>query len=296
MATYDAVFVGAATHDAVALVDVFPGPDERVVARSVVYAGGGPAATAAVAAARLGIAAAFVGTVGDDANGRAILDGLVSEGVDVSGVTVSQVHDSAASVVIVDRVRGSRAICNRPAPRVEVGAGAGLIRAAEIVHTDHAGWGPLTESGLVSAARCLSVDAGNVIPGFSPENVDLYVPTVEALRRLHGDLPADDLLAHAVSAGARVVVATDGSRGSHALTDDGETAFASAHPVEVVSTLGAGDVFHGALVAAVVRGLPLAAQLTFANVAAALSCRALDGRSGIPRLAEVLDATTALTG
>ena len=54
------------------------------------------------------------------------------------------------------------------------------------------------------------------------------------------------------------------------------------------STLGAGDVFHGALVAAVVRGLPLAEQLAFANVTAALSCRGLDGRSRIPRPAEVL--------
>jgi sugar/nucleoside kinase (ribokinase family) len=58
----------------------------------------------------------------------------------------------------------------------------------------------------------------------------------------------------------------------------------------VLSTLGAGDVFHGALVAAVVRGLPLAEQLAFANVTAALSCRGLDGRSRIPRLAELLAA------
>ena len=285
----DAVFVGAATHDAIALVDGFPGPDERVVAEQVVYAGGGPAATAAVAASRLGVRVGFVGTVGDDANGRAILEGLQGEGVDVSGVSVSSDQGSAASVVIVDRTRGTRAICNRPAPLIDLAAGAHLIAVTPIVHVDHVGWGPLIDSGLLPAGTRLSVDAGNDIPGFRSERVDLHVPTVEALRRQYGDLTVDDLLSRAVADGATVVVATDGSRGSYALTTAGESAFAPALSVDVVSTLGAGDVFHGALVAAVVRGMPLADQLAFANVTAALSCRALDGRSGIPDLDTVLN-------
>lgn len=286
----DAVFVGAATYDAIALVDGFPGADERVVAESVVYAGGGPAATAAVAASRLGARVAFVGTVGDDANGRAILEGLRDEGVDVSGVSVSRTQDSAASVVIVDRTRGTRAICNRPAPVIDLASGADLIAAAPIVHVDHVGWAPLYGSGLLSAAACLSVDAGNDIPGFRADRVDLYVPTVEALRRQYGGLPVDDLLARAVADGATTVVATDGSRGSHALTSAGESAFAPALEVEVVSTLGAGDVFHGAFVTASVRRMPLGDRLSFANAAAALSCRALDGRSRIPDLDTVLEA------
>ena len=59
------------------------------------------------------------------------------------------------------------------------------------------------------------------------------------------------------------------------------------HAVDVVSTLGAGDVFHGALLAQLVRDVPLAEALARANEAAALSCRALDGRSAIPTLHEV---------
>jgi sugar/nucleoside kinase (ribokinase family) len=54
-----------------------------------------------------------------------------------------------------------------------------------------------------------------------------------------------------------------------------------------VSTLGAGDVFHGALLAWLVRGEPLAEALRAANTAASLSCRALDGRSAIPTLDEL---------
>jgi sugar/nucleoside kinase (ribokinase family) len=291
----DAVFVGVATLDAIALVDGFPAPDERVIASEVVYAGGGPAATAAVTAARLGIRTAFVGTVGDDDNGRAILAGLEVEGVDVHGVTVSPGQASAASVVVVDRVRDSRAICNRPAPRIDITAGLDLIASAPVVHVDHAGWAPVAATGLVGEDQLLSVDAGNPIPGFTPRGVGLFVPTVEALRRTYdATRSVGDLLAHAVADGCSVVVATDGARGSSALTATGESAHAPAHTVPIHSTLGAGDVFHGALVAAVVKGLRLDQQLAFANVTAALSCRGLDGRSQIPSLAEVETAMPAI--
>jgi len=292
--SFEAVFVGVATLDAIALVDTFPAPDDRVLASEVAYAGGGPAATAAVTAARLGIRSAFVGTVGDDANGHAILSGLEQEGVDVRGVTVVAGQHSAASVVVVDRVRDSRAICNRPAPQIDISAGVGLIAGTPLIHVDHAGWAPVVAAGLIGPGQILSVDAGNPIPDFRPGGVGLYVPTVEALRRVYGaDLAVPDLLIRAVRDGCDVVVATDGARGSSALTATGETAQAPAHTVDILSTLGAGDVFHGALVAAVVKGLPLEQQLSFANVTAGLSCRGLDGRSRIPSLAEVEAAIPA---
>jgi sulfofructose kinase len=63
-------------------------------------------------------------------------------------------------------------------------------------------------------------------------------------------------------------------------------------PVDAVSTLGAGDVFHGTLLACLVRGLPLRNALVRANACAALSCRALDGRSAIPSWDE-LEASLA---
>jgi sugar/nucleoside kinase (ribokinase family) len=259
-----------------------------VVATDVAYAGGGPAATAAVTAARLGVRAAFIGTVGDDQKGRTILAGLEAEGVDVSGVTVSTDSQSAASVIVVDRVHGSRAICNKPAPRLDISAGSPLIASAQFVHVDHVGWGPVAESALLSRHSFLSVDAGNPIPGFTPRGVSLYVPTVEALGQTYDPtLSISDLLALAIADGCDVVVATNGAGGSYALTATGRSAHAPAHRIDVVSTLGAGDVFHGALVAAAVRQLPLEEQLAFANVTAALSCRGLDGRSHIPDLAKV---------
>jgi sulfofructose kinase len=278
------VFVGAVTIDSIALVGAFPGPDERVVAEDLMFAGGGPAATAAVTAARLGVPAAFVGTVGDDAEGERIIEGLAAEGVDVSGVTREAGARSAASVIVVDRLRGTRAICARPGPVVDISRGADLLGRADWVHADHLGWSAVRQLLRPGPARRphLSIDAGNPILGFTPDGVDLYVPTLQELERIYGLSTPDALLDAALHDGAGRVVATNGSRGSLAADASGERATADGVEVEVVSTLGAGDVFHGALVAAHVRGLALADALEYANTVAALSCRGLDGRSAIP--------------
>lgn len=298
--TAPVVFVGAATLDAIALVDRFPQPDQRQVARDVVHAGGGPAATAAVAASRLGVPAALVSAVGADDEGQQILASLRREGVDVSGVQVVPERRSGSSVVVVDASSGTRAICTRPVPELDIpsgGAAGRLLRAASWVHVDHLGWGHLQawqRSGGRPAEQRVSVDAGNPIPGFMPQGVDLYVPTVGALTRLHGELPLDRLMHAAVRAGARMVVATRGGGGCAALTTDGTCLEVPGHRVKVLSTLGAGDVFHGALLAAVVRGMPLRECMRYANITAALSCRGLDGRSAIPTHDDVLAVISTL--
>jgi len=107
-------------------------------------------------------------------------------------------------------------------------------------------------------------------------------PALRLYDRYPGTDPdLDDLLRAAVHDGARTVVVTRGAEGSAGASGD-TFEVASAVSVEARSTLGAGDVFHGALLAAVIRGEPLAGCLTYANTVAAMSCRGLDGRSAIP--------------
>ena len=86
---------------------------------------------------------------------------------------------------------------------------------------------------------------------------------------------------------ARVTVVTRGAGGCTAYVGDEVIDVPGERVSGVVSTLGAGDVFHGALLAARVRGLDWRNACVVANRAAALSCRALDGRSAIPTWDEV---------
>jgi sulfofructose kinase len=57
----------------------------------------------------------------------------------------------------------------------------------------------------------------------------------------------------------------------------------AARPIaRLVSTLGAGDAFHGGLLAALLEHRPVEDALARANAVAAASTRALDGRSALP--------------
>lgn len=288
------VFAGVAALDTIALVARMPGHDERITAEQMTQGGGGPAATAAVTASRLGFRAAFVGAVGDDEDGDHIVAGLSAENVDVSGVVRVAGARSAATIGLVDRGHHSRALVNRPGPALRIdrsGPAAGLLEAAEWVHVDQAGWAAIAPWRPAARFR-LSVDAGNPIPGFGPAGVDLYGPTLAALRARYGHQARADLLDAALAEGAGCVAVTCGDEGAVAACRGAPPVSVAALPVEVTSTLGAGDVFHGALLAATVAGLPLRERLAYANAAAGLSCQALDGRSAIPSHAETLAAAS----
>jgi len=146
------------------------------------------------------------------------------------------------------------------------------------VHVDQTGYPAV--SPLREHVR-LSIDGGNAIDRRDLGGVALSGPTEAALRERFGTAEA------ALDAGAELVVVTRGSQGSVAYRRSGEVVEAPARPIEPVSTLGAGDVFHGALLAQLMGRVPLPDALAFANECAALSCRALDGRSAIPALQEV---------
>ena len=291
------MFVGGLMADTIAAVPAYPGADERVVAQSVVQCGGGPASTAAVAAARLGVSdVAFVGTVGSDPTGERLVDELSNEGIDVSGVSWLAGSLTAASVIVVDVTTGSRAISARPGPSVRLNRMAvDLIGAARWVHLDHFGWSVAARrlgSGVTGRRPLVSVDVSYPVDDFTPAGVDLYAPNVQALTVRYPECgqDIDRMLDRALAEGARCVVITRGSRGSAAATVAGDRFDVPVHPVRVVSTLGAGDVFHGALLAALDHGNELPDAMRYAGTAAALSCRGMDGRSSIPTHRETLAA------
>jgi sugar/nucleoside kinase (ribokinase family) len=261
---------GLATEDTIIAVQELPASDGRVVAQDAVTAGGGPAATAAVTLARLGVDTAFAGAVGDDAAGAFVLDGLAAEGVDVARVVVASGARTSRSTILVAG-DGSRAIVHVPgdAPFPTDLDATGF----DWVHVDHAGYG--------SVWGRLSVDGGNPITGLDLRAVELYAPTAVRLREDFGDAQG------ALDAGARLVVVTRGANGSSALSASEAVEARGVACESCISTLGAGDVFHGALLAYLCEGAALAHALRAANTAASLSCRALDGRSAIPTRVEL---------
>jgi len=291
LSSVQAVCIGVITIDTIALVDKYPGEDERVLADQISRAGGGPAAVAAVALSRLGIKSAIVGTIGDDADGKEALRIFAQEGVDTSGISIGATP-TAGSVIVASKKHSARAISTRqPVTQAAMNEAAKkLIAAAQWVHVDHVGIKRLDEAGISrGVGPQISFDAGYGVETFNPIVVDLFVPTDRqmALRYPGVDL-AVALENDSLKAG-NTVVATQGSAGSAGFSPETGLVTAPGFKVDVTSTLGAGDVFHGALVAQLIQGHPLQEAMRRANAVAALSCRGLDGQSKIPTTTE-LDA------
>jgi sulfofructose kinase len=283
--------MGVITIDTIALVEKYPGEDERVLAEQISRAGGGPAAVAAVALSRLGIKSAIVGTIGDDADGKEVLRIFAQEGVDTSGISIGS-SPTAGSVIVASKEHSARAISTRqPVVQAPINdAAKKLIAAAQWVHVDHVGIKRLDEAGITRGkAPQISFDAGYGVESFDPIVVDLFVPTDRQMALRYPGIDLAVALENDSLKAGNTVVATQGSAGSAGFSPETGLVTAPGFKVEVTSTLGAGDVFHGALVAQLIQGHSLQEALRRANAVAALSCRGLDGQSMIPTTTE-LDA------
>ena len=291
MSSIQAVCVGVITIDTIALVDKYPSADERVIAQEIARAGGGPAAVAAVALSRLGIKSAIVGTIGDDADGKEVLRIFEKEGVDTSGISIGS-SATSGSVIVASKEHSSRAISTRQsmvqAPINE--AAKKLIAQAQWVHVDHLGITRLTELGISRGnGPLISFDAGYGVETFDPITVDLFVPTDRQMALRYPGIDLAVALENDAMKAGNTVVATQGSAGSAGFSPETGLVTAPGFSVDVKSTLGAGDVFHGALVAQLIHGFALQEAMIRANAVAALSCTGLDGQSKIPTTTE-LDA------
>ena len=284
--------VGISTLDLVLRIDRFPVDPGKYRAQQRIEVGGGVAANAAATVAALGGTASLVSVVGTDPTGDRILEDLTAHGVDAAGVR--RVDDSASprSAVFIDAT-GERWIVNHAASdlfeRAEV-PGAADFEGAHGVLADMrwpeaavAAFTAARNQGVPAVLDCdhdptarLDVVAAATHPVFS-------LPTLAALVGV-ADPPGALEAATGLTEGTPI--ATDGARGVYWL-EGRECRHLPAFDVDVVDTLGAGDVFHGAFVLALAETRPVPDALRWASAAAALKCTRFGGRAGIPSRAEV---------
>ena len=111
------LLLGMSALDAIYRVPAIPAKPTKVLASSFTECGGGMAANASVAVARLGGTAHYWGRLGDDAMGDRILADLVREGVDVDAVRrVPGCASPSAAILIADD--GERLLCTYNDPRL----------------------------------------------------------------------------------------------------------------------------------------------------------------------------------
>jgi sugar/nucleoside kinase (ribokinase family) len=283
--------------DEIFRVDEFPPADGKAQAHEFMAIGGGCAANAAMAIARLGGRASFAGPLGGPAGQEPISDrilaGLAPEGVDTSGCVRLAGVASAISAIFVN-ARGERTIATYRDHRLDAVAprdADALAAAADAVLADNR----FPNFALPICSSALRRGIPVVLDADKPTQPDdpLFaacshiVFSGEALR---ATMRVDDLAAALGQFGERTnafIAVTNGA--GPVLWRDAAHAIRPlpVFRVAAVDTLAAGDVFHGAFALALVEGRGTEAALRFAAAAASLKCARFGGSASAPMRAEV---------
>jgi sulfofructose kinase len=282
---------GIATQDFVFALDEMPQRAEKYRARDLAVVGGGIAANAAVAIVRLGGKAALACRLGDDPVGRDIVAELQASGVDCALAQRFPQHRSSLSAVLVDAL-GERIVINHADDTLPDDAAwlpSALSPCIGAVMADTR-WetGAKHLLGLARAAgRPGVLDADRALRDPSLLQVATHVAfAAQAVREMTGHEDPRAGLVELAGVTSSWLAVTDGGRGVY-FTHEGGVAHQPAFPVTPVDTLGAGDVFHGALALALAENRPEADAVRFASAAAAIKCTRFGGRAGAPTRAEV---------
>ncbi len=255
---------------------------------------GGQVATAVLACARLGLRTAYVGAVGEDAMGEAVLAPLRKAGVDLAGVKCVPGAPTQLAVIVVDRASGERTVLWHRDPRLSLAPGdlrREAIESARALLLDAGD--PEAAAWAADVARAAGIpvvlDADTPGPGVSEllRRVDFPIVSrgfAEAFCKGRSVREAlEELAAH----GSRLAVVTLGEGGAMARSAD-RVIESPAFRVEARDTTGAGDVFHAAFTWALLEGWDADSTLRVANAAAAMNCRALGAQGGLPGRGELL--------
>lgn len=282
------VVVGSANMDVVFTTSRIPSPGETLLATSLARYAGGKGLNQAVAAARAGSRTNFIGALGHDESGDALLDTMADAGMssecvrrvpEDSGQAFIVLAESAENTIIVASGANATVTELTLPERDVVTASAVLLMQLEL---------PL--SVVVEAAQVARVAGTTVILNAAPAhalpdeligNLD-YLMVNEHEACIVGE--SDDLEKASLHLAAKVpyLIVTLGAEGS-ALYEGGR--FISRVPalrVDAVDTTGAGDTYCGAFAAAIEEGRSVTAAVEFATVAAALSVQVRGAVPSIP--------------
>ena len=299
MKQFDYIGLGFVSNDHLAILPFIP-IDTKVKMVSHAIIGGGPAGNATAGAATLGLSAAFVGTVGDDADGRMILDDFRKQGVDVSFVKVRPGATSAIAYLWIEEKTGNRSCAWTREGLDELTAGeitpevADAIRRAKILHLDgHNAAGAIAAAKVAKAAGVtVMYDAGTIRDGMEEllPLADLLICSGEfavSVAAGRDKLITDGYTEEQVEAAVRALYAkyrptvcgaTMGVRGSMCFDGKSLVKCPAFHVEKVVDTTGCGDLFHTGFATRWLETHDLLECQRFGAAVSAIKCRGLSGR------------------
>jgi fructoselysine 6-kinase len=234
---------------------------------------GGNAVNVAVRLCKSGVPAAYVGVVGNDADGKLTLFELQAQHVDISHTRIIP-GQTATSHILLTNSKERQFVYEYlgPQPVLELDEGTlQFICGHGLIHNTMSGGAEayLARFHQLNSA-IVSMDYGERSqPDFisrTLSHIDWAFFSMEADQRGQAEM----LARSTISKGPSLVVVTLGSGGSIAY--NGSMFYQPATVTEVVDTLGAGDAYIGTFLANRLGGLDLTACMQQASITAAQAC------------------------
>lgn len=300
-ATPSVLVVGSINADLVLRAPRLPRPGESVLGTQYCRVAGGKGANQAVAVARLGAAATFVGRTGRDADGEMLISQLKVEGVYTEFVSCSDKSSTGLAVITIDD-SGRNSIVVMPGANEEVsgddvaavlrvGKFSGILLQLEIPPKT------VTAACRLAHERSLPVvlDAGPA-QGFDLEalpGLHVLTPNETETHALTGIMPdstedakrAAEILLRRSS--AKAVVIKLGERGALLCERAGPCEHVPAFRVDAVDSTAAGDAFTAAMTIELLRSGDLRRAVKYGNAAGALAASKLGAQPSIPTRVEL---------
>ena len=255
------VVIGSCNMDIVVLADKRPTAGETIMGNELHIAHGGKGANQAVASSRAKNETIFVGRVGDDDNGRFMLEQFKDNGVNVEHVTVTPNEQTGQAYILLQE-SGQNSIIIQHGANFDVTAADVRNAKSQIEDSDFVIAQFETPLEATIEAFKIARAAGKTtilnpapartdIPKELLELTDLITPNETEAESITGikvdseeSMKKSSELFHKM--GIKGVIITIGERGSYVSYEDIEEII-PAFKVKAVDTTAAGDTFLGAL-------------------------------------------------
>lgn len=293
------IVIGSSNTDMVVRSERLPKPGETVLGGGFMMVGGGKGANQAVAVAKMGHSVIFAAAVGTDIFGDEAVERYRHLGIDTSYIVHKDTPSGIALIMVDSAAQNSISVAlgaNNELMLEDVMPALDTIEEGDIVLLQ-------LEIPMATVEACVSVAAAkgarvilNPAPAvkvseqvlsklylITPNQTEAEILTgVEVKDTITARLAAEELS----RAGVHKVVVTMGSDGA-LLYEDGKSEIVPAHKVDAVDTTAAGDVYNGALCAALAEGMSLREALRFATKASAISVTRVGAQPSVPSREEV---------
>ncbi len=276
----DLLAVGHALVDIRFLVKEFAGPDEEASVIKQSRGAGGSAVNVAIDASRLGLKTGVIAKIGFDAMGRLIVDELMREKVDLSGIRIGFGETGFTIVIINSRgeisMYGYKGVAEELEPS-EINPH--LISMAKHLHIPSLRIDTSVEAASIARKNNLTIswDPGRVLAKKGIDKlseiiglVDIVLANRHETKLMTGLDDYRKAAAEIKELGPRIVVVKKGGEGVYVLSSDLEKEYSAYKVDEVVDTTGAGDAFAAGLIAGLVKGYSLEKSIKYALAVAAL--------------------------